>query len=137
MNEIAGASVVREYVEAVARFDVQAVERLLHARMHFYELPNRIRPAGGVDDRDAVLAGLRRAAEGKLLTGQRYIIGNVLAEGDRVAMEARWEGDLATPLGRLAAGETMVAHICMLFRLEGGKIIEQRNYDCYEDFGQR
>jgi hypothetical protein len=31
-------------------------------------------------------------------------------------------------------GDIMVAHLCMVFRLKDGRIIEQRNYDCYEDF---
>ena len=38
------------------------------------------------------------------------------------------------PVGKLQPGEALVAHICMVFRLQDGRIIEQRNYDCYEDF---
>ncbi|MGB3339444.1 MAG: nuclear transport factor 2 family protein [Devosia sp.] len=130
----ANAQIVRKYIEAVTRFDDGAVGSLLHPDMHFHELPNRIRPAGGVDDLSVVMAGLRRAKEGKVLTAQRYIIGDVIEAGDRVVMEARWEGDLAIPVGKLAMGNIMVAHLCMVFRLKDGRIIEQRNYDCYEDF---
>lgn len=129
-------AIVRRYVDAVTRFDVNGAAALLHPDMKFHELPNRIRPAGGVDDVAAMMEGLRRAGEGKLLTGQRYTIGDVVAAGDRVVVEARWEGDLAMPLGRLRAGETLVAHICMVFRLSNDLIVEQRNYDCYEDFSQ-
>ena len=127
-------AIVRAYVAAVTRFDVEAAEALLHSEMRFHELPNRIRPKGGVDDLAAMMAGLRRAGEGKVLRRQRYIFGDVIAAGDRVVVEARWEGELAMPIGRLQAGEIMVAHICMVFRLKDGRIIEQRNYDCYEDF---
>ena len=31
-------------------------------------------------------------------------------------------------------GDAMVAHICMVFALRDGRIVAQRNYDCYEDF---
>ncbi len=130
-------AMVRAYVDAVSQFDEAAVTALLHPEMRFHELPNRIRPKGGVDDLAAMMAGLRRAGEGKVLRRQRYIFGDVIAAGDRVVVEARWEGELAMPIGRLQAGETMVAHICMVFRLEDGRIIEQRNYDCYEDFSAR
>lgn len=126
--------IVEAYIAAVQRFDAAAVAALLHPEMKFHELPNRIRPAGGVDDLAAMMAGLRRAAEGKVLSSQRYMIGDIIAAGDRVMVEARWEGVLAIPIGRLAPDDAMVAHICMVFRLVDGRIVEQRNYDCYEDF---
>ena len=126
--------IVRGYVAAVQRFDADAVAALLHPAMKFHELPNRIRPAGGVDDLAAMMAGLRRAAEGKVLSRQNYAIGDIIAADDRVVVEARWEGVVAIPIGRLQPGDTMVAHICMMFRLVDGRIIEQRNYDCYEEF---
>ena len=127
--------IVRRYVDAVTQFDAEAALPLLHPDMHFHELPNRIRPAGGVDDVSRMMTALRRSGERKVLTAQRYIVGEVIDAGDRVVVEARWEGDVAIPIGKLQPGDTMVAHICMVFRLLGGRIIEQRNYDCYEDFG--
>jgi ketosteroid isomerase-like protein len=128
------AEIVRTYVDAVQRFDEATAFALLHPEMMFHELPNRIRPKGGVDDMAAIVAGFRRAAEGKVLASQRYVIGDVIEAGERVVVEARWEGNVAIALGRLQPGDTMVAHICMVFRLVDGRIIEQRNYDCYEDF---
>ena len=131
---MSNADVVRAYVHAVERCDEAAAFAHLHPDMRFHELPNRIRPQGGVDDIEAMRAGMRRAASGQMLRGQRYRIDSVIESGDRVVVEARWEGDLAVPVGKLLPGDTMVAHICMVFRLAGGLIIEQRNYDCYEDF---
>ena len=128
------AQIVQAYVAAVQRFDEATALPLMHPQMRFHELPNRIRPKGGVDDVAAMQAGMRKAAEGKVLRGQRYVVNEVIEAGDRVVMEARWEGDLAMSIGKLQPGDTMVAHICMVFRLEAGQIIEQRNYDCYEDF---
>lgn len=131
---MSNAQIVRTYIEAVQRQDEPAVFALLHPDMRFHELPNRIRPRGGVDDLAAMRAGFRRAAEGQVLSAQRYMLDAVIEAGDRVIVEARWEGDLVIPLGRLQPGEKLVAHLCMIFRLSGGRIIEQRNYDCYEDF---
>lgn len=128
------AEIVHAYIAAVEGFDEAGAFALLHPEMRFHELPNRIRPKGGVDSLEAMRVGFRRAAEGKVLRGQRYIIAEVIEAGDRVVVEARWEGDLVIPLGRLQPGDMLVAHLCMVFRLQDGRIIEQRNYDCYEDF---
>ncbi len=125
---------VRAYIAAVETFGEAAAFALLHPQMRFHELPNRIRPKGGIDDLEAMRAGFRRAAEGTVLRAQRYILGEIIDAGDRVVVEARWEGDLLVPVGKLRPGDQLVAHLCMVFRLEGGLIIEQRNYDCYEDF---
>jgi ketosteroid isomerase-like protein len=124
--------IVRAYIAAVETFDEAAAFALLHPQMEFHELPNRIRPKGGVDDLDAMRAGFRRAAEGKVLRAQRYLLGEIVVAGDRVVVEARWEGDLVVPVGKLQPGDQLVAHLCMVFRLADGLIIEQRNYDCYE-----
>lgn len=128
---------VRRYVAAVERFDIDAVERLLDPRMTFHELPNRTRPTGGTDDHAAILAGLRRAGERKVISSQRYVIGDIIEAGDRVVVEGRWEGMLAVPVGRLQVGDKMVAHLCMIFGIKDGKIAWQRNYDCYEDFSAK
>lgn len=128
------SEIVRAYIAAVESFDEEAAFALLHPEMMFHELPNRIRPKGGVDDLAAMRAGFRRAAEGKVLSAQRYIIAEVIEANDRVVVEARWEGDLVIPIGRLQPGDTLVAHLCMMFRLKDRRICEQRNYDCYEDF---
>ena len=131
MNNI---EIAKSYIAAVQRFDEAVALPLMHPDIKFHELPNRIRPKGGVDDFAAMQAGMRKAAEGRVLRSQRYILGDAIEAGDRVVIEARWEGVVAIALGRLQPGDTMVAHICMVFRLMDGRIIEQRNYDCYEDF---
>lgn len=133
-TEVSPIDVVRAYIRGVEAFDVAAVEPLLAENIQFKELPNRIRPKGGVDDKAAMIAGLKRSGEGKLLRCQRYIMGDIVEAGDRVVVEVRWEGDLAVPVGRLAAGDTMVAHICMIIWVQGGQIVRQHNYDCYEEF---
>lgn len=49
-----------------------------------------------------------------------------------VALEVLWIGKLAVPLGNLQAGSEMRAHSAMFLEFRDGKIVDQRNYDCFE-----
>jgi ketosteroid isomerase-like protein len=97
------------------------------------ERPNKLYRDGQVRDRTQMLRDLPRARQ--VLQRQSYPIETIIASGDQVVVETRWEGVLNVPLGRLQPGDAMVAHICMVFTLKDGKIVRQVNYDCYEDFG--
>ena len=68
----------------------------------------------------------------KLLSSQSYELKSFVAEGDRLAIEVLWAGTLALAFGNLAAGSQMRAHSAMFFQFKDGKIISQRNYDCFE-----
>ena len=123
---------VQLYLDAVARFDAAGVRAVLHPQMEFTEHPNRLNPAGTVRSLAVMLEGLSKGAA--MLRSQRYPIVSMFGEGDMVAVETRWEGVLAVPLGTLRAGDSMVAHIAMIFRFQDGLIWRQSNYDCYEAF---
>lgn len=94
------------------------------------EFPNRLLPGGTTRDR----AAMREAGErGKrVMARQRYEVPNVVASGAHVALEARWTGTLAVPVGSLPAGGEMHARFAMAFEFKGGKIWRVRNYDCFE-----
>ncbi len=47
-------------------------------------------------------------------------------------VEVTWSGTPAVALGDLAAGPVVRAHIAAFLEFRDGKIIAQRNYDCYE-----
>jgi len=96
------------------------------------EFPNLLVKAGATRD----LAALHRGMEaGKRATsGERYEIVSLVAEGDEVAVEAIWTATLNVALGTLAAGQTMRAYLAMFLTWRDGKIIAQRNYDCFEPF---
>lgn len=68
----------------------------------------------------------------KLLSSQTYEIKNSVVDGDRITIEVLWTGTLAMPLSDLAAGSQMRAYSAMFFQFNDGKIISQRNYDCFE-----
>jgi ketosteroid isomerase-like protein len=51
-----------------------------------------------------------------------------------VALEVRWSGTLAVPVGSFPAGGEMRARFAVFLDFRDGKIVAQRNYDCFEPF---
>jgi ketosteroid isomerase-like protein len=96
------------------------------------EFPNRLVPDGATRD----LAALKEAAQRgrKVVTRQRYEIVNALASGNQVAVEAIWTGTLAVPFGSIPAGGEMRARFAIFLELRDGRIVRQRNYDCFDPF---
>jgi ketosteroid isomerase-like protein len=66
------------------------------------------------------------------MASQIYKIMHEIADGYRVAMEIAWAGGLAVPFGSVPAGGQMKAHFAVFLEFGGGKIVRQRNYDCFE-----
>ncbi|MBN9363944.1 MULTISPECIES: nuclear transport factor 2 family protein [unclassified Devosia] len=132
VSEGRNAAIVREYIEAIETFDLQAVGRLLHPEVVQIERPNKLYANGQSRGYDKMMADLPRGA--KVLRKQSYPITAMHEAGDTVVVETRWEGIVNVPLGALQPGDAMVAHICMVITLRDGRIIRQVNYDCYEDF---
>jgi ketosteroid isomerase-like protein len=116
------------YHEAISRGE--SPDPYFHDDAVHREFPNALFPDGAVRDLD----GLRAAAErGRTtISGQRFEVLNAMASGDQVALEVLWTGTLAVPLGDLPAGLTLRAHIGTFLEFRDGKIVSQRNYDCYE-----
>jgi ketosteroid isomerase-like protein len=87
-------------------------------------------PAGARRD----LAGLlEAAARGRqAIRSQRYDIVSAVESGPSIALEVRWTGVLAVPVGSLPAGGEMRARFAMFIELREGKIFRQRNYDCFD-----
>ena len=70
----------------------------------------------------------------QVISSQNYEIIKSYAVDDFVIIEAIWTGILAVPVGKLAAGDKMKAYFSQIFEFKNGKIIAQKNYDCFEDF---
>ena len=94
------------------------------------EFPNRLNPSGARRDLAAILQGAERGQQ--LMAAQRYEILNLVAEGDRVAVEFRWTGKLAVSVGSLAAGDELRGRFACFLEFGDGRIVAQRNYDCFE-----
>src|SRR5262247_2699822 len=129
--EATNLATIRAYLQALQGGAVgEALAKFFTPDARQVELPNRVNPRGAVSDLPTIL---RRAEQGQnLLRSQHYEVLSELAEGHRVAAEAKWSGVLAVPLGSLEAGATMMAHFAMFFELLDGRIQLQRNYDCFE-----
>jgi len=47
-------------------------------------------------------------------------------------VEARWTGTLAQAIGPIPAGTIMKARFVQFFEFRAGRIVAQRDYDCFE-----
>ena len=96
------------------------------------EFPNRLVPDGATRDLAALAEGAARGR--KVMARQRYEIVNALASGNQVAVETIWTGTLAVPFGSIPAGGEMRARFAIFLELRDGRIVRQRNYDCFDPF---
>ena len=109
--------VVRRYLAAIeAGATGDALAAFFTPDVVQEEFPNRLVPGGATRDLGAL----------------RYEILNAVERGPAIALEVRWTGVLAVPLGSLPAGGEMRARFAVFIELADGKIRRQRNYDCFE-----
>lgn len=121
---------LRLYLKAIEDGDFSYIADLFSPDAILEQFPNRIYPNG-------IRSGCSRMADAfekgrKLLSSQTYEIKNYMGIGDRVSLEVLWTGKLAVSFGNLAAGSEMRAHSAMFFEFADGRIVSQRNYDCFE-----
>lgn len=123
--------VVREYLTALQSGAAgDELSRFFTPDAVQVELPNALNPNGQTSDLPTIIS---RSLQGRqVLSSQTFEILSEVAAGDSVAVEAKWTGVLAMPLGTLPAGARMHAHFAMFFETRDGRIHRQRNYDCFE-----
>lgn len=94
------------------------------------EFPNRLLPNGTTRD----LASMKQArARGKaLLSAEHFEIIDALSSGDRVAMEIIWTGTVGVDAGPFVAGQELRARFAIFLEFRDGRIVRQRNYDCFD-----
>lgn len=96
------------------------------------EYPNRVSDKGARRELQDILDGNERGRS--LMQSQRYELRNAIASGDTVVLEVLWSATLAQALGSLAAGDKMRANFAVFLEFRGGRIVKQRNYDCFMPF---
>ncbi len=96
------------------------------------EHPNRLKPNGDRREASALKADGQKGL--KTLERQTYEVLNALADGDRVALEVKWTGWLAIPLGELKPGDAMTCWSGIFLDFKDGLIVGQRNHDCFPPF---
>ncbi len=139
MNASAPASVsnletARQYLKAIEEGATGPVlAAFFDSEIIYREYPNRLSPKGA----SYRLPSLLEAAEKKEKTwsSQSYTILHETAAGNQVVFEALWEGTLAIPVESLPPGATLRAHIAIILEFRNGKILTQRNYECFYPFG--
>lgn len=128
----ANLAVARAYLKALADGRPEDAQALFDPQIVQVEHPNRLKPNG--ETRHAT----KLAADGQqglqLLARQTYEIVGAVAEGDRVALEVVWTGVLAVPLRDLKPGDEMRCFSGIFLDFRDGKIIGQRNHDCFPPF---
>jgi ketosteroid isomerase-like protein len=123
----------------IARRRLQALERggtgaalreFLAPDVVLEEFPNLLTPLGKRRDLTAAQEAAERGK--KVMSRQMYKIKQEIADRDRLGLEVEWVGTLAVPFGSIPAGGQMKAFFAVFLEFREGKIIRQRNYDCFE-----
>jgi ketosteroid isomerase-like protein len=96
------------------------------------EFPNRLLPAGATRDLNALHAAAERGRHA--VGNQRYEVRNSVAAGDFVVVEVGWSADLLLELGNTKPGGVIRADFAMVLEFRKGRIVTQRNYDCFHEF---
>lgn len=122
---------VRTYLNALQSGEAgDAIRQFFTDDFRQIEMPNQLNKQGQESNLEQLL---QRSQQGrKVLQRQQYEIVSEIAQGDRVAVEARWTGVLAIAFGALAAGTEMKASFSIFFHFRDGRIALQRNYDCFD-----
>ena len=122
---------VRTYMKAIQSGEAgDSLRRFFTDDVRQIELPNQLNKHGQESDLEHILERSRQGL--KILQRQQYEIISEMAQGDRVAVEARWIGVLAVTVGAMPAGTEMKASFAMFFRFRDGRITMQSNYDCFD-----
>ena len=124
---------VEKFLDALEnRKDSKELLSFYHPDIEQVEFPNTLTKHGATRN----LEELQSAAEkGKsVLSRERYEIINKYILNSAVIIEAVWTGVLSVPIGKLQPGDEMKAYFAQFYEFKNGKIIKQRNYDCFEPF---
>jgi hypothetical protein len=69
-----------------------------------------------------------------LLREEHYEVLEATSAGDVVALQVKWTGIVDVAVGALQPGDSMVCESGIFLRFQGDRVVEQHNYDCFEDF---
>ena len=109
---------------AIERGDRAALLDLYAENAVQVEHPNRLKPKG---ERRGPAKMAEDLARGKqMLLEEHYDVIDAAVSGDRVALQVKWTGVLAVPVGALRAGDAMVCESGIFLRFAGDKIVEQQ-----------
>ena len=129
MREPANLEAARRYLRQLAAWDLAGVMSMYATGIDQIEDPNRIHLEGRRRGRDEIIADAEKVR--RRFARQSYEVVGALADGDKVALEVVWRGELAEPFGDQPAGTELVAHSAIFLEFRNGRIVSHRNYDCH------
>jgi ketosteroid isomerase-like protein len=130
-SELTNLAIVRAFFEAVqSGAESSAMATFYAADVVQEEFPNAFLPNGA---RRGLKELQEAAARGRAaMASQTFEILNTVASGNTVVVESNWTGTLAVPISETTpAGSVMRARFAQVFEFAEGKIVAQRNYDCF------
>ena len=125
-------AVALAYLKALEDGRPQHAQQYLGSEIVQVERPNRLKPNGDRRTAESMAAASQRGLQ--ILQRQTYEVLNAVAQDDRVALEVLWTGVLAIPLGELKPGDAMTCWSGIFLDFKDGKIVGQRNHDCFPPF---
>lgn len=93
------------------------------------EMPNKFAPNGRVTRYDTMLQNFQLGQ--KVISPQVYVLDNMVAQGDTVAIQLSWQGTAVQALGPFPAGTKITAQIASFLKFQDGKLVSQVDYPCY------
>jgi len=118
----------REYLAAIETGG--SVARFFAPDVIQEEFPNRLLPNGAARDLQAMKEA--RARGRALLKAERFELVNAVAADGKVAMEVIWTGTIRDAAGPFTAGQALRARFALFMEFRDGRIVRQRNYDCFD-----
>lgn len=125
LEERQAEHVVDRFIAAYNAKDVATIAALLGEDIHMVHREANVDIRG----RSAVLAMLRRSAEGAFTDRRFHSERRRLIDGPVVAVEQMWGGTAAHDVpGMAAQGERVTMELCTLFTVEDGRIVDYTEY---------
>ena len=131
MSDAANLEIARRYLSRLSDgAGPEELESFFAADVVQEEFPNRLLPHGATRDLQTMKDA--RARGQALLKAESFELLNAVASSDRVAMEVIWTGTVRDAAGPFAAGQALRARFAMFMEFRDGRIVRQRNYDCFD-----
>jgi ketosteroid isomerase-like protein len=132
-TEASNVEIARQYLKIIEEGATgEALAKFFDPEVIQTEFPNRITPKGAKRDLQALFDNAQKRQQ--VMSSQTYTILHEVVAGNFIIFEVLWEGTLAVPFQSISPGQTMRAHFAIFLKFRNGKIIEQRNYDCFDPF---
>lgn len=120
----------RAFFEAVERGATGSeLLAFYHPSVRLVEYPNLLNPRGVSRDLQAIVSAAERGRS--VVRDQRYVIHDLVVEGETAAVRLSWSAELRLPLGERAAGSRIEAAFAVFLAFREGQIAEHHTYDCF------